>query len=414
MDLLRLFTGSVSLYAVIPLAIWYMGKYVWKGSSITIPRPHPMYDAILLWVQAQLERSRFPGNELLEYQADTNSTTEIHPSFSAGYGIHCFIHGGWPFLWERRRASESSLDREEATLTALFWPSRGRVRNTIQQAFKFHNSQVGGSVNVYSFTPRSPSSKAYPSWEIYDKIPPRASDTIEMQTAEKELIINTAVSFFESKSWYLQKSVPWTKGFCFVGPPGTGKTSMIRILGTKCRKNIYKMQMSSKDMTTTDKDYLVSKIPERSIVAMEDIDSQHRGIYDSAGTEGGESAPAGGLSLASWLGNLDGLGSPGLLYILTMNSMNGLDEATKRRLIIFQFGLVGSEEAKNIYIRLYSEKDSDPVVEENASNFAKAIGDRKLSAASIQNHLMNHIHDKSAAVKSIHVIFDTRQIKERP
>lgn len=50
--------------------------------------------------------------------------------------------------------------------------------------------------------------------------------------------------FLKNRAWYDAKGIPYTLGFMYHGPPGTGKTSTIKAVANECRRHIVNVQLS--------------------------------------------------------------------------------------------------------------------------------------------------------------------------
>jgi SpoVK/Ycf46/Vps4 family AAA+-type ATPase len=50
--------------------------------------------------------------------------------------------------------------------------------------------------------------------------------------------------FLEKRAWYDKKGIPYTLGFMFHGPPGTGKTSTVKAIANEGRRHILNVQLS--------------------------------------------------------------------------------------------------------------------------------------------------------------------------
>ena len=57
--------------------------------------------------------------------------------------------------------------------------------------------------------------------------------------------VQTRTKFFlEQRAWYDKKGIPYTLGFMFHGPPGTGKTSTVKAIANEGRRHIVNVQLS--------------------------------------------------------------------------------------------------------------------------------------------------------------------------
>jgi ATPase family associated with various cellular activities (AAA) len=55
---------------------------------------------------------------------------------------------------------------------------------------------------------------------------------------------NRTQFFLEHRDWYDKKGIPYTLGFMFHGPPGTGKTSSVKAIAKEGRRHIINVQLS--------------------------------------------------------------------------------------------------------------------------------------------------------------------------
>src|SRR5690606_23489933 len=51
----------------------------------------------------------------------------------------------------------------------------------------------------------------------------RTLDSIVLRGNQRDEIVTDITRFFANESWYLQRGVPYRRGYLFYGPPGTGK-----------------------------------------------------------------------------------------------------------------------------------------------------------------------------------------------
>ena len=61
---------------------------------------------------------------------------------------------------------------------------------------------------------------------------------------EREHVKSRTQFFLNNRAWYDTKGIPYTLGFLFHGPPGTGKTSCVKAIANEGRRHIINIQLS--------------------------------------------------------------------------------------------------------------------------------------------------------------------------
>jgi RNA polymerase-binding transcription factor DksA len=103
----------------------------------------------------------------------------------------------------------------------------------------------------------------------------RKLDTIILKKGLKESLKNDVQLFLNSEEWYLERDIPYTRGYIFYGFPGTGKTSMIKGLSLFCKRHIHTLNLSVVK-TDTELVELFKKINYKdTILVIEDIDAMN-------------------------------------------------------------------------------------------------------------------------------------------
>jgi len=78
--------------------------------------------------------------------------------------------------------------------------------------------------------------------------------------------------FQESSKWYLDKGVPYRRGYLLYGPPGTGKTSFTQAIAGQMGLDICYLNLSGNELDDDDLNRALNNAPKNTIILLEDID----------------------------------------------------------------------------------------------------------------------------------------------
>ena len=120
--------------------------------------------------------------------------------------------------------------------------------------------------------------------------PSRPLSTVIIGGDTKRILREDAIRFLNAERWYVEKGIPYRRGFLLYGPPGCGKTSLVTALAGDLRLPIVLINLGTKDMTDSCLIKFLSEIPRDSIVLLEDIDRAIR--VNRSGGDGGATAAA--------------------------------------------------------------------------------------------------------------------------
>jgi hypothetical protein len=127
--------------------------------------------------------------------------------------------------------------------------------------------------------------------------------------------------WLQSREWYEQRGIPWRRGWLLYGPPGCGKSRLVRALSHRFDLPVYLFDLATMDNRDLEQGWqsALSNIP--ALVLFEDIDAVFNGRENVAGDDSR-------VTFDKLLGLLSGVGnSDGLFVVVTTNRPERLDPA---------------------------------------------------------------------------------------
>jgi chaperone BCS1 len=320
-------------------------------------------DEAYFWLVSWLFNNGY-HNKLRTIQATTRTNqydqmeggqTVAKVVMAPGDGTFLLFHGFRPFVIVKETGEAKTSDTPESITLITFGRSRSLINEICEEA---RNDQLRSDmVKVYSYSRH---------WSNANAKTPRPLETVIIDSSDKNKIVSDIEWFLESKSWYVERGIPYHRGYLFYGPPGTGKTSLSFALASHFGLNLCVLNPNS----IAGDDSLLnafSDAPNNSLILIEDIDTA--GVVQSRKSkpapniivEGG--GDMFGITLSGLLNSLDGVCSPeGRIVVMTTNHKEKLDPALIRsgRIDIkMEIGLPSDQEKLAMFQRFYPDKPGD-------------------------------------------------------
>ncbi|KAL9006023.1 MAG: hypothetical protein Q9188_001201 [Gyalolechia gomerana] len=241
---------------------------------------------------------------------------------------------------------------ETVTLTTLY-SQRHIFEDLFLEAHQLAQKSVEGKTIVY--TARTT------SWERFGE--PRRKRPLEsviLDKGVKERVVADLKDFLRSERWYYDRGIPYRRGYLLHGPPGSGKSSFIQALAGELDYNIAILNLSERGLTDDRLNYLLTIIPKRALVVLEDVDAAFSNRRTQSEADGYRGA---NVTFSGLLNTLDGVASAEeRVLFLTTNHVERLDSALVRpgRVdMTVRLGEATRYQAAELWDRFYGESDRD-------------------------------------------------------
>ncbi|KAL5396902.1 hypothetical protein PMIN06_003858 [Paraphaeosphaeria minitans] len=329
-------------------------------------------------------------------QPESNSPRSAHFSFVPGYGQHVLRYGSSFILVDRQRQKSYNMSTgvpfETVRMTTLY--SHRRVfEHIFAEAHEMHQQLQEGKTTIHT----SNGMDWKPFGEPKRK---RPLQSIVLERGVKERIVEDVEAFIKARTWYLDRGVPYRRGYLLYGPPGTGKSSFIQALAGHLDYDIAILNVSERGLHDDKLSHMLSRVPPRTIVLLEDIDVAfaNRRQADAEGYSGAN------VTFSGLLNALDGVASgEERIIFLTTNYVERLDEALIRpgRVdMTVRLGEATEHQMGELWDRFYAEFDGDGAGKKRFLAKANQLGLTKaVSTAALQGLFLYNKDDPEGAIK---------------
>ena len=149
-------------------------------------------------------------------------------------------------------------------------------------------------------------------------------DSVVLDPSVVQLVRNDFESFFKREPWFREHGLPFRRGYLFYGPPGNGKTTVIKVMASHPAITPLTFDFGSECMTNESLSGFFEEAARNapSLLIFEDL--------DRAFVVKDDERPR--ITLQHFLNCLDGVGTQdGLIVVATANDPSMLDAAILKR-----------------------------------------------------------------------------------
>ena len=384
--------------------------------NVEISKQDPAYPWILAWLSQPRPNGGFIASRLTRIHnlSVTTATArgpggrdgarEAHFFLQPGYGRHIVKHKHAYIAVNREKHSTANMNtgepHEVVQLTTL-WAHRHIFEYVFGEAHRLAARAHEGKTVVYS-------ARGMEWAPMGDARKKRPLGSVILDEGVKEGIVADVQDFLERQQWYVDRGIPYRRGYLLYGPPGSGKSSFIQALAGELDYSVAMINLSEMGMTDDKLGFLLTKLPQRSILLLEDADAAfiNRRQRDADGYNGAT------VTFSGLLNALDGIAAgEERIAFLTTNHADRLDPALIRPGRVDMMVRVGEAtrwQAARMWDRFYGDVDADGVGRgrflerlEGLGLFGDGTGEmsgRRTSTAAIQGLFLFNKNDMQGAI----------------
>ncbi|KAF2872128.1 26S protease regulatory subunit 8 [Massariosphaeria phaeospora] len=321
-----------------------------------------------------------------------------HFTFVPGHGKHVLRYGGSFIFVDRQREKafdmSTGIPFETITLTTLY-AHRGIFERIFAEAHQLYQQMQEGKTVIYT--------SMGPSWQPFGEAKrKRPIDSVVLERGVKERIVEDVQAFLKARTWYLDRGIPYRRGYLLYGPPGTGKSSFIQALAGHLDFDIAILNVSERGLTDDRLNHLLTKVPRRTVVLLEDVDV----AFLNRRKPGADGYSGATVTFSGLLNALDGVASAEeRIIFLTTNHVERLDEALIRpgRVdMTVRLGEATEYQVNQLWDRFYAGVDTSGDAKQRFMAKLTGLGlVNTVSTAALQGLFLYNKDDVEGAIKMV-------------
>lgn len=219
-----------------------------------------------------------------------------------GYGMHRFFYKG-TIVWLQHELEDQGIRGKVSVLNVkTLGRNTKAIRSLINEAIDLANEEQFGRTPIFI-------NNDHGNWYRINTVAKRPSASVFLKRGLMETILGDAAEFLDTRNWYNQRGIPYRRGYLLYGPPGNGKTTIIRALASELNLPIYALVLSGEDLTDDRLANALGRVPDPCVVVLEDFEKLNLEKTN--------------ITMSGLLNAIDGpLASEGRILILTANDIS--------------------------------------------------------------------------------------------
>lgn len=355
-------------------------------TSVTVTNSDKLFSYTKEWFSKN--EKKIKKTNILDVTCDQNKLI-----FSPGFGMHhlwykCRLVQIWRLKEDKKSASydENGNHTRSNYLESFNFKFYTTNKNIINDFFQSIFALQQKEIKIPSLLVPQ---RDY--WLNLMALTHKSYESVILNKSQKDLIINDISHFYKNQKWYNDLSIPYRRGYLLHGLPGTGKSSLIQMIGKYFCKDVYFVSLSNPKLDDESLITLCLNVGMNSILVFEDIDA----IF--SGREQVNKTLLPGVTFSGLLNVLDGMvAGHGRIVFLTTNHKEKLDPALIRPgRIDFQmeFTYATKEQIVTLFERFYGGNLAEKFYE-----FLSV----PVTMAMLQSHFLKFKDNPVAAIENIY------------
>jgi chaperone BCS1 len=287
--------------------------------------------------------------------------------------------------------SSFAIPRETFNVSILTWRRKAMIE-LLEAARDFANPPEDNRISVFA--------ARYGEWYCDMKRRPRALSSVVLRAGVMEELIADCKEFLGKEKWYVERGIPYRRGYMLHGPPGNGKSSAVMAIASELKLDIYVINLGTSSIGDDELRKLFGSIPTNTILLIEDIDCVFR---KRKATKDNDSK----VTFSGLLNAIDGVvASEGRLLFMTTNFIDVLDGALIRPGrcdVKVLFENADADQARRMFLRFFPDQEG------LAQSFGDLVGQGNYCMAAVQGQLLRYSHDPALAVSHFSEIVNEPQ-----